>query len=101
MGGSDVTSCSVEEVLGGEDSVVGGSQGGASSHTSRKYRMSSPGLSWLKKSGAFVLGGDRIKDGGGVGVWEGEEGDSLGGGLARLEEDVSLGESLQEVKAGW
>ncbi len=32
-GGSDVTSCSVEEVLGGKDSVVGGSRGGASSHT--------------------------------------------------------------------
>ena len=48
-----------------------------------------------------MLGGDRIKDGGGDGVWEGEEGDSLGGGLARLEEDVSLGESLHGVKAGW
>ena len=44
-GGSDVTSCSVEEVLGGEDSVGGGSRGGASSHASRKLRMSSPGLS--------------------------------------------------------
>ncbi len=48
-----------------------------------------------------MLGGDRIKDGGGDGVWEGEEGDSLRGGLARLEEDVSLGESLHGVKAGW
>ncbi len=44
----DEASCSVEEVHGDKDSAVGGSGGGESSssvHTSRKLRMSSPGLS--------------------------------------------------------
>ncbi len=94
-----VASGDVGELLGGADSAEGRSGGGKTScsvHMSRKLQTSSPELSWLGKSGAFVFGGDRIKDEGGDGVWEGEDCDWLVGGLAGSEEEALLG-----VIAGW